>query len=155
VFLTIILKENVCFLTVLNMKKFGILFGFYSVLIACTSNTIYKKPANLIPKDQMVNLLTDMQLAVFAKGRKNKNLQRKVDYMHLVYKKYGVDSLRFQKSNLYYTSRIDDYTKILKKVHANLLALQKELKATKKINDSLLRLKKGVKKTKLKSVKKQ
>jgi len=69
---------------------------------SCSSNTIYKEPKDLIPKDTMVSLLTDMMIATSAKNKKNKKLQRKINYMPLVYDTYKIDSVRFQKSNVYY-----------------------------------------------------
>ncbi len=87
---------------------------------ACTSNTIYKKPDDLIPKNQMIDLLTDMYLANATLNIKTKKLERNLDYMPLIYEKYGIDSLRFQTSNTYYMSRIDDYEAIHKKVEINL-----------------------------------
>ncbi len=115
---------------------------FTLILISCHSNTVYKKPAHLISEDKMVDLLTDMQLAVAAKGIKNKHQQQRIDYMHLVYQKYGVDSLQFQENNLYYISRIDDYEKILNKVHAKLRNLKNGFEKENKIKDSILKTKK-------------
>ncbi len=106
-------------------------------VFACTSNTIYKKPADLIPKKQMVNLLTDMYLANAATNVKTKKLERNLDYMPLVYEKYGIDSLRFQTSNVYYMSRIDDYEAIYKKVEARLQYMLDTTHAAKKLKDSL------------------
>ena len=79
-------------------------------LLSCTSNTIYKKPKNLVPKDSMIALLTDMYIASSAKNVKNKFLKREKNYMALVYGKYKIDSTRFDVSNDYYTSKIEEYT---------------------------------------------
>ena len=61
---------------------------FLLLLASCTSNTIYKKPKDLIPKDSMVALLTDMYIASSAKNRKNKFLKKEKNYVVLVYEKY-------------------------------------------------------------------
>jgi len=112
------------------MKNISALF-IVLFLASCTSNTIYKKPENLIPKDTMVLLITDLYLASASYYRKNKNLERKVNYMPLVYEKYHIDSLRFLKSNFYYTSKIDVYEEMFNIVKSNLTAqketLEKEL----------------------------
>jgi hypothetical protein len=76
---------------------------------SCRSNTIYEEPVDLIPKDSMMMLLKDLYLATAAKNIKNKRQQRKVSYITLIYNKYNIDSLRFNRSNLYYTSKIDVY----------------------------------------------
>lgn len=93
-------------------------------LASCTSNTVYKKPKDLIPKDSMISLLTDMYIATSAKNMKNKFLKKEKNYVVLVYEKYKIDSIRFDNSNDYYTSKIEEYTDILKKVKFNIDSLQ-------------------------------
>lgn len=128
-------------------KALYILIGL--LLVSCTSNTIYKKPENLIPKDSMIALLTDMYIASSAKNQKNKFLEREKNYMILVYEKYKIDTTRFDISNTYYTSQVDEYTEILKKVKSNIdslndlyrekLKFKEDIEGTKEINnDSIL-----------------
>lgn len=107
------------------------------LLVSCTSNTIYKKPENLISKDSMVLLLTDMYIASSAKNQKNKFLEREDNYMFLVYEKYKIDTTRFDISNVYYTSQVDEYTEILKKVKRNIDSLATFYKEMKKEQDSI------------------
>ncbi|TDQ28891.1 DUF4296 domain-containing protein [Tenacibaculum caenipelagi] len=107
------------------------------LLVSCTSNTIYKKPKNLIPKDSMVALLTDMYIASSAKNQKNKFLKREKNYVFLVYEKYKIDSTRFDISNTYYTSKIEEYTEILKKVKSNIDSLEVLYREENLIQDSL------------------
>ena len=104
----------------MNFSKHIVVLVLTVFITACTSNTIYKKPKDLIPKEQMVDLLVDMYLANAAKNVKTKKLEKKINYMPLVYEKYGIDSVRFQSSNLYYMSLIDDHEAIYKKVDARL-----------------------------------
>ena len=89
-------------------------------LVSCTSNTIFKEPKDLIPRDTMTLLLGDMMIASSAKFVPNKNQQNKVNYMAFIYDKYKIDSLRFQNSNLYYTSKIDLYEEMITDVKKNL-----------------------------------
>ena len=105
--------------------------------MACTSNTIIKKPDDLISKNQMVDLLTDMLIAAGAENIKNIDLERNVNYYPLVFEKYGIDSTRFKESNYYYTSQIDDYEKILKRVDNRLKSLKEKLDNEIKLQDSL------------------
>jgi len=121
------------------MRSIALLFILF-LLGACTSNTIYKKPDDLIPKNQMVDLLTDMYLARATKNIKTKTLERNHEYMPLIFEKYGIDSLRFQHSNLYYMSRIDVYEAIHKKVEKKLKKILDTIEL--KENDSLLLSKK-------------
>ena len=101
------------------MKKLSYLFIFI-FLVSCTSNTIFKKPKDLIPRDTMSLLMQDMMIASSAKFVKNKNLQKKINYMAYIYDKYQIDSLRFQNSNFYYTSKIDLYEEIINDVKVQL-----------------------------------
>ena len=120
------------------MKK--IIYLFLAIgIVSCTSNTIYKKPKDLIPKDSMVMLMQEMYVAASARNVKNKELQTKVNYMPLVYDKFKIDSLRFASSNLYYTSKIEIYNEIVEQVKNNLDTLKKQYELKLKIKDSLKR----------------
>lgn len=120
------------------IKYFCILLGFL-MLVSCTSNTIIKKPDNLISKNKMVDLLTDIHIANAGENIKNIHLQRAVNYYPLVFAKYNIDSTQFKESNYYYTSRIDDYDEILARVEARLTALKDQYDLERKISDSINR----------------
>lgn len=107
------------------------------ILSACTSNTIYKKPENLLSKKVMADILTDMYLAEGARSVQNKELERLVDYMPLVYEKYKIDSIQFAESNFYYTTKIDDYEKILKTVDDRLKEMKRKYEEISKKEDSI------------------
>ncbi len=125
------------------MYKFIIYFFILAIAVSCTSSTIYEKPKNLIPEDEMVDLLVDLHIARYAEGKKNNFKDGKAKYTHLVYKKFGIDSLRYSESNLYYSSRIDDYKRIYSKVEV-------KLRATKKVYDSIKFHRDSLAKTKIK-----
>jgi len=101
------------------MKKIGSLL-IILVLFSCTENSIIEKPKDLIPKDTMVLLLTDLFIAKSAFTEKNLNNNRKINYMPLVYNKYKIDSARFISSNLFYTSKFEEYELIYKEVNEKL-----------------------------------
>ncbi|AOW21031.1 DUF4296 domain-containing protein [Urechidicola croceus] len=118
--------------------KNNIYILFISIFIfACTSNTIYKKPDDLISKDQMIDLLVDMNIALSAKPQKNIEGKNGIDYMPFVYEKYGIDSLRFAKSNYYYSTDIDQYSKILKTVKERIENQKKEFEVLLREKDSV------------------
>ena len=94
------------------MKKVSYILIFI-FLVSCTSNTIFEKPKDLIPRDTMTVLIQDMIIATSAKFVNNKNQQKKINYMPFIYDTYKIDSLRFKTSNLYYTSKIDLYDEII------------------------------------------
>ena len=104
---------------------------------SCTSNTIFKKPDDLIGKEQMVDLLTDLYLATAAKTSKNLEKERNVDYTQLVFEKHGIDSARFKRSNFYYTAKIDVYESIFKEVKSRIALKNDSFKSMKKKRDSL------------------
>jgi hypothetical protein len=130
-----ILKGNESLL-IANMKKISYLLIF-TFLTSCTSNTIFEKPKDLIPKDTMSLLVQEMMIASSSKFIKNKNLERKINYMPLVYDLFKIDSIRFQTSNLYYMSKIDDYQGIFENAKANLERKKAILDDLKKTKDSL------------------
>jgi len=119
------------------MKHLTILFLFSIFLFSCTSNTIFKKPDNLIPKDSMIDLLVDIQIANAAKSGKNLDGNFGINYMPLVYEKYKIDSARFVESSFYYTTDIDHYVKILKTVKARINTLHTENESLLEIEDSI------------------
>jgi len=124
-----------------QMNKFFYIIILSAFFGACTSNTILKKPKNLIPKEEMVDLLTDIFIANGAMSVKNTNLQRNVNYFPFVFEKHKIDTTRFKESNYYYTSRIDDYDEILGKVDKRLKALKHQYENELKIRDSIKRTK--------------
>lgn len=137
------------------MKKVLYILVFI-FLGSCTSNTIYKKPDNLIPKDTMVALLSDMYIALSAKNIKNKIQQRQVNYLPFVYDKYKIDSARFKESNVYYTSVIEQYNEILLEVKDNINKEHKKYSEELKTQDSIKNLdKKKIKEERLKSKNKE
>lgn len=131
------------------MKQLLYLFSILIFLSSCTSNTIYKKPKDLISQEQMVDLIVDMQLAVGGKNVKNIE-EKRSNYMPLIYEKYGVDSARFSRSNFYYSTTIDDYVNILQAVKVRLDTLKNIHEDLLRVNDSILK----ASKTKIKDFKK-
>lgn len=119
------------------MKYFLSFILLTFIFTSCTSNTILEKPKDLIPKDSMSLLIQEMMIATSAKAFKNKNLQKKINYMPFVYDKYKIDSTRFQNSNLYYMSIIDDYIKIFEDANSELETKVNFYKLKKKKEDSL------------------
>jgi len=134
-FLMMKLKGSVLHL-IDNMKKISSIFLFI-FLVSCTSNTIFKEPKDLIPKDTMSLLIQEMMIASSAKNVKNINLEKKVNYMPFVYDKYKIDSVRFKNSNFYYVTKIDLYQEIFKDVKEKLEKQKEELTTIKNRMDSI------------------
>lgn len=120
------------------MRNFFYIFILLLIVSCTTSNTVYERPKDLIPKDSMIALLTDMYIASSVNNVKNKFLEREKNYVFLVYKKYQIDSTRFSKSNIYYMSKIEDYGLLLEAVKFNLDSLQSIYIKKNILRDSLL-----------------
>ncbi|MCF6224219.1 MAG: DUF4296 domain-containing protein [Flavobacteriaceae bacterium] len=114
-------------------------------LVACDSKIKYKKPENLIPKNQMIDLLYDMHLANGATSIKTTKFDKGTKYMSLVYEKYKIDSIQFALSNTYYIANIDEYEEIFIEVERRLKTLKNKYEAKR---DTLF--KKDMKSDKLK-----
>ena len=85
----------------------------------------------------MIDILTDMYIANAAYNVKNINEERQINYVGLVYEKYGVDSTVFSNSNLYYMSKIDEYEKMHKEVLERITNMRKEKEIEVKKADSI------------------
>ena len=120
------------------MKKTSYIFLFL-VLVSCTSNTIFEKPEDLIPKDTMSILVQEMLIASSAQYIKNKNLERNINYMPFVYDRFQIDSVRFQKSNMYYMSKVDEYREIFEDAKNSLEKRKAVFDKMKTVKDSLRR----------------
>lgn len=96
------------------------------LFISCESKTKYKKPENLISKEQMIDLLTDIHLAAGTRGIAEMHTDRERNFMSLVYDKYNIDSTRFADSNFYYYSNIEEYELMFKEVEIRLKEIQKK-----------------------------
>ena len=128
------------------MKNIYYLFICLFIFSCTTSNTMYKAPENLIPKDSMVSLLTDLYIASAAKNYKNNLLKKENNYVFLIYEKYKIDSTRFNSSNLYYTSKVEEYTVMLNEIKSNIDSLDSFYKRKRSIIDSVKRkIKKPIK----------
>ena len=106
-------------------------------LCACTINTIFEKPKDLIPKDTMSLLLQEMTIASSAKFINNNNQQKNINYMPFVYDKFKIDSARFETSNLYYMSEIEVYEEILENGKTSLEARNDVFKKIQENIDSI------------------
>ena len=122
---------------------------FVLFLISCEREIDYKKPENLIPKEQMIDLLYDIHIANSTVGIKNTEGEKKRNYMALVYEKYKIDSTQFMTSNTYYVANIKEYQAIFKAVESRLGKVKEEMETKQdSINETKLdttRIKKPIK----------
>ena len=64
-------------------------------------------------------------------------MERNINYMPLVYDKFLIDSIRFQTSNLYYISKIDEYKLIFEDAKNSLKKQKAYFDHIKSTKDSL------------------
>lgn len=119
------------------MKKLGFFFFAFIFLVSCTSNTIFEKPKDLIPKDTMSLLVQEMMIATSSKYVKNKNQEKNINYMPLVYDRFKIDSSRYHRSNLYYMSKIDLYKEIFEDAKESLEKQTSHYKVIQEVRDSI------------------
>lgn len=110
------------------MKKLIHLLFISLMAVGCQQVDKPAKPDDLIAKELMVDIFTDVYLSNAAKSVNNKVIrQRGIKLDSFIYKKYRIDSLQFVNSNAYYSADLDTYQEIFKAVEARLTLLNKEL----------------------------
>jgi hypothetical protein len=132
------------------LKKFLIFFGVILMLGGCYGNKKPEKPANLISKEDMVNILIDIKIVTSATGTNRLVLENSgINPKTYIYKKYQIDSLQFAQSNEYYAFYTDQYDVIYTKVNDSLKELKEIYKEInkreleeKRVQDSIARLEK-------------
>ena len=76
----------------------------------------------------MIQIWTDIYIATASRSQKTIALEKDKNYIPMVLKNHKIDSVQFSESNIYYTSRIDEYEKMFEEV-------QKRLKDMKEAYD--------------------
>lgn len=110
------------------MKHSAILFIFFLIFFGCQNVDQPEKPKNLIPKDKMVDILTETYLANAARSVDNKSIIEKgIKMDSLIYRNFGVDSLQFAKSNAFYAADVNTYMSIFQEVETRLDVMRKKM----------------------------
>lgn len=130
------------------MKYTGYILIFL-VLLGCNKSTRPEKPENLIPKDDMANVLYDVFILNAAKGAAKSVLEdHGIFPEEYVFDKYNIDSLQFALSNAYYSYDIKTYEAIVSKVEERINTekefyqseIEKDVERQKRERDSLNKL---------------
>lgn len=115
-------------------------------LFSCYQDAKPKRPENLIPRDEMAEILYDVYILNSAKGINKKLLEvNGVFPEEYVFDKYKIDSVQFAQSNNYYAYNIKDYEVIMDSVKNRInrnLKIFEDIKNTeevgkKRVRDSL------------------
>lgn len=91
----------------------------------------------------MIDIWTDIYIARGARTVQTKNLRKNINYLPLVFEKYKIDSAQLSESNLYYTSKIDEYQKMFEEVQKR-LETKKEIYQPKTEMDSIMDMERAV-----------
>ena len=84
----------------------------FIVLLGCAEKQLVK-PANLLSKEEMIDILFDIAALNAIDGTYPKVLERNdLSVMGYIYEKYGIDSVQFASSDLYYSSIPVEYETI-------------------------------------------
>ncbi|MGI9546088.1 MAG: DUF4296 domain-containing protein [Flavobacteriaceae bacterium] len=112
-----------------------------SIVLSCSEKVI-EKPENLIAKDQMVEIIYDLAIFNAAKKANASYLSnRKLEAMSFIYKKHGIDSIQFVKSDIYYASIPSEYEAMYKIVEARLEKEKSEMDKYKtRTSDSIRKI---------------
>ncbi|RIV70672.1 DUF4296 domain-containing protein [Flagellimonas aequoris] len=120
------------------MKRIAAGFLGLFLMVGCAEEVV-KKPENLIPKEKMADILNDLAiLNASTSAASNKFEDSGINIMEFLYKKYGIDSVQFSQSDLYYASVPLEYQSIYENIDAKLEERTKimEERSMKK-NDSI------------------
>jgi len=63
-------------------------------MFSCQDKVKYEKPEGLLGKQEMIDILYDMHLAVGTSNIQNVHLEKNRNYTSLVYEKYGIEKLK-------------------------------------------------------------
>lgn len=103
------------------MKRYLSYIGFVLILAGC-GEQLMQPPANLIPKAQMTDILFDISILDAINNSYPNALERNgIEIMPFVYDKYGIDSVQFAQSDLFYASRPVEYQEIYEALEARIL----------------------------------
>jgi hypothetical protein len=93
-----------------------------------------KKPDNLISKDVMIDIITDLAVLEAVQSHNPSLLQLYgINPKEYVYDKYSVDSLQLAQSNRYYALNIKEYDAMYEKVKVRLEQQKAEIDSSLKL----------------------
>lgn len=111
-------------------KYFFLVLAIFIVFSAC-DEPVVPKPKKLVPRDRMVEMLTDMHIAesVFQNRRYSRDQVfqfSEADFYYSILKKYNVVDTTFEQSLIYYSSYPKEFEKIYSRVLNKLNEMEQE-----------------------------
>ncbi|GAA4273432.1 DUF4296 domain-containing protein [Aquimarina gracilis] len=131
------------------MIKKNIYFVIVLIVFSCQSIEKPEKPEVFIEEDKMVEILTDMAFIKATKTSYRKVLEtKKINPENYILNKHDIDSAVFSQNNIWYTSQLEKYEEIFKRVKANLETSKNKYEKLKIKEDSIKKVKDSIKKAK-------
>jgi site-specific DNA-adenine methylase len=118
------------------MKKIYILLTILLLSISSCDDPVVEKPEKLIPKEKMIEMLTDIHIAEATYNiRKNQDSllhnSNSADFYYSILKKYNEPDTIFEKSYIYYASNPKNFEKMYRQVMNNLNEMEQEFSRRK------------------------
>jgi hypothetical protein len=113
------------------LRLISVILFLMPAVFSC-EEAVVNKPKKLVPKNVMINMLTDIHMAeaIFQTKRMSSEELRKftdADFYHSVLKKYNVADTTFEQSLVYYASLPTEYEKIYVRVIGKLNELEQQI----------------------------
>ena len=94
---------------------------FFLILIYSCNEKVIEPPKNLIAQEKMEEILYDLALINAAKSINKSVLETyDIEVMPYIFTKYGIDSIQFVESDIYYASIPEQYEQIYSTVSSRL-----------------------------------
>ena len=120
------------------MRK--VIFIYLVALSSCQTAEKVEKPDNLLTKDQMVNILSDIALLKSASDVNSNRLSNFIDTpFDYVTQKYQVDSTTIAKNIEYYNFQFNDNLSIYRQIEERIKTKKEKIDSINTMIDSLER----------------
>ncbi len=121
----------------MKAKKYIFIFFLLLLGMAACEESIVEKPENLLKREKMIEMMTDMHLAeaVFQSRRYQDSLIERTtsaDFYYSVLEEYNVADSVFEKSFVYYASNPREFEKMYQDVMNKLSEIEQEYSGRKK-----------------------
>ena len=104
----------------------------------CQTVQVEEKPEDLIPEDQMIEILSDITVLRATKGTNRKTLlENHINLTEYISNKHGIDSSTFEASNLWYSKDLRKYRSMFRKIRAHLKEQKEFYKELSEEQDSI------------------
>lgn len=96
----------------------------FLTFLGCQEITPVKKPENLIPREQMEEIMYEAIILKSARGFNVGQLASKgVNPDTYIFEKFGIDSTQYAANTAYYASQLEEYTQMNTRVKERIVAL--------------------------------